>query len=51
MQECPGPLIWFSVGEPEDAAILECSKDDYIIVTGNWNDSTHAHTPILREGL
>lgn len=46
-ETCPGPLIWFGVGEPEDAAILECPCG-YVIVTGNFNDSAHAHTPLIR---
>lgn len=48
---CPGPLVWFQVGDPEDAAILECNTCDYLIVTGNWHDLSHHDTPLLREGL
>ncbi|WP_116051894.1 hypothetical protein [Amycolatopsis palatopharyngis] len=49
--ECPGPLVWFSVGAlVEEHAILECATCDYLIVTGNWNDPAHAGTPVLREG-
>ena len=48
---CPGPLIWFSVGIDEDAAILECAACGYVIVTGNFNDRCHAETPTMREGL
>lgn len=49
---CPGPLVWFSVGIPdEDAAILECVACDYLIVTGNWHDKAHGYTPVLREGF
>ena len=47
MTECEGPLIWFDVGEPTDAAILECPCG-YVIVTGNFNDEEHAYTPVLR---
>jgi hypothetical protein len=45
---CEGPLIWHQVGEPEDAAILECATCDYIIATGNFNDEAHARTELLR---
>lgn len=45
---CPGPLLWFDVGCPTDAAILECARCGYIIVTGNFNDVSHVETPILR---
>jgi len=48
---CPGPLVWFAVGDPEDAAILECAACGYLVVTGGWNDHAHADTPVLREGL
>ncbi len=45
---CPGPLVWFQVGEPEpDAGILECNACDYLIVTGNFNDERHHETPLL----
>lgn len=47
MTECEGPLIWFGVGEPEEAAILECTCG-YVIVTGNFNDDAHCLTPVLR---
>lgn len=49
--DCPGPLIWFSVGCPEDAGILECAACSYVIVTGNFNDQLHVDTPMMREGL
>ena len=45
--ECPGPLIWLGVGDPEDAAILECPCG-YVVVTGNFNNEAHATTPLLR---
>lgn len=45
---CEGPLIWFEVSTGD--AILECGCG-YIIVTGNFNDEAHAHTPFIREGL
>lgn len=51
MSTCPGPLVWFSVGIDEDAAILECASCDYLIVTGSFNDEAHADVPLLREGL
>jgi hypothetical protein len=47
-EPCPGPLIWHDVGEPPDAAILECASCDYVIVTGALNDSRHERTPLLR---
>lgn len=51
-EPCEGPLIWFGVGAPdEDAALLECARCGYLIVTGNWHDRAHANTPFLREGL
>lgn len=51
---CPGPLIWYDV--PSDgpwypAAILECARCPYLIVSGNFSDEAHGETPILREGL
>lgn len=46
---CPGPLIWYNVGEHD--AILECSHCSYIIVAGSLHDSSHAWTPLLPEGL
>ena len=51
--KCPGTLVWFGVGIPEDAAILECSQPGcgYIIVTGSFNDEAHSHAPLLREGM
>jgi len=46
---CPGPLIWYDV---EDVgAVLECAHCDYIIVTGNFHDTAHADTPLMREGM
>jgi hypothetical protein len=50
MANCPGPLVWFGVGEPEDAAILECGAQgcDYLIVTGNFNDPVHSRTDLIR---
>lgn len=47
-EACEGPLIWFDV-EPD--AVLECAACDYIIVTGNFHDEPHAHTPWIKEGL
>lgn len=47
---CPGPLVWFTVGDPPDAAILECARCDYLIVTGTFNDDAHAQTPVLAAG-
>lgn len=46
--ECAGPLVWFSVGEPADAGILECTACSYVIVTGTFNDEAHAGAPLLR---
>lgn len=51
MSACPGPLIWFAVGQPEDAAILECAACPYVVVTGSFNDEAHAETELIREGL
>lgn len=48
---CPGPLVWFEVGEPADAGILECHTCGYLIVTGSFHDEAHAYTELLREGL
>lgn len=48
---CTGTLVWFGVGEPEDAAILECSGCGYACVTGSLLDRAHAGAPVLREGL
>jgi len=48
---CEGPFIWFSVGLPEDAAILECARCAHFIVTGNFNNDEHYNTPILRQGV
>lgn len=45
--ECAGPLVWFNVGEPPDAAILECAACSYVIVTGTFNDEAHTATPLL----
>lgn len=46
---CDGPLVWYEV--TAGGAVLECAGCDYLIVAGNVNDASHAHTPILREGL
>jgi hypothetical protein len=46
---CPGPLIWYDVGDCE--AILECACCGYLIAAGNIHDAEHANTPLLREGL
>lgn len=40
--------MWFDVGEPPDAAVLECNVCGYLIVTGQFNDEAHADTPVLR---
>lgn len=47
MSACPGPLVWFRVGDPADAGLLECGSCDYLIVTGNFNDAEHDRTPVL----
>lgn len=44
---CPGPLVWFHVGDPPDAGVLECNTCGYIIVTGTFNDASHSETPVL----
>lgn len=56
---CPGPLVWFeappSPAEADNgvllAAILECARCDYLIVTGTFHDAAHVNTPLLMEGL
>lgn len=56
---CPGPLIWYDVdwgtSEDEDgnvyrniAAVIKCHKCSYIVTTGNFQDTAHLNTPILR---
>lgn len=52
---CPGPLVWFDVPVLRDgeqpAAILECSRCSYVMVSGSFLDPRHAMAPVLREGL
>lgn len=52
---CPGPLVWFTVPKQgewvEWAGILECGSCDYVVVSGNLHDDSHALTPMIREGL
>lgn len=51
---CEGPLVWFQVRNEKGqvyAAILECAACPYIIVTGNFHDAAHLHTPLIREGF
>lgn len=42
---CEGPLVWF---DTEDGAVLECSRCEYVVTTGNFHDERHAHTDLLR---
>lgn len=51
VEPCLGPMIWFSVGVPEDAAILQCAACDHLTVTRNWSEARHTDTPLLREGF
>jgi len=47
---CPGPLVWFPIGDGE-RAVLECSTRGYIETTGGFLDEVHACTPLMSEGL
>lgn len=45
---CPGPLLWFEVGDAAESALLECAAEGcgYVAVAGMVGDELHCGAPV-----